>query len=61
MVHFAVDIVVIAKSEGDIEREEGTSDKTQVLTTSEIKINSAKTNILVCTRDPKIKADVYLT
>jgi len=33
----------------------------EVLTTSEMKINSAKTNILICTRDPKIKAGVYLT
>jgi len=31
----------------------------EVFTTLEMKINSAKTNILVCTIDPKIKADKY--
>jgi len=25
-----------------------------------MKINSAKTKILICTRDPKLKADVYI-
>lgn len=28
--------------------------------TLEIKINSAQIEILVCARDPKIKADVYI-
>jgi len=32
----------------------------EMLGTSEMKINSAKMKILVCARDPKIKADVYI-
>jgi len=48
--------VVIAKIEGDIQR--AVDELNKVLTTSEMKINSAKTKILVCGRDPKIKADV---
>ena len=31
-----------------------------MIRTAEMKINSTKTKILVCARDPKVKADVYI-
>jgi len=58
MIRFADDFVVIAESEGDIQRAVEEMDK--MLRTSEMKINSAKTKILVCARDPKVKADIYI-
>jgi len=50
--------VVIAKSEED--KQHAVEEMNKVLTTSEMKINSANTKVLVCTRDPKIKRDVYI-
>jgi len=50
MIRFADDIVVIAESEGDIQR--AVEEKDEMLRTSEMKINSTKTKILVCSRDP---------
>lgn len=50
MIWFADDIVVIVKSDDDIQR-----GVYEMLRTSEIKINSAKTKILVCAGDSKIK------
>ena len=58
MIRFADDIVVIAESEGDIQR--AVEEMDEMLRTSEMKINSTKTKILVCARDPKVKADVYI-
>lgn len=58
MIRFADNIVMIAVSGGDIQC---TIDEiNEMLRTSEIKINSAKTRILVCAKDPKIKADLYM-
>jgi len=58
MIRFAHDIVVIAESEGDIQR--AVEEMDEMLRTSEMKINNTKTKILVCARDPKVKAEVYL-
>ena len=58
MIRFADDNVVIAENEVDIQR--AVEEINEVLKTSEMKINSGKTKILVCARDPKIKADVYI-
>jgi len=55
MIRFADDIVVIAKSEGNVRRA-----VEEMVRTSEMKINSAKTKILVCARYPKVKTDVYI-
>jgi len=57
-LRFADAIVVIAESEGDIQR--AIEEMDEMLRTSEMKINSTKTKILVCARDPKVKADVYI-
>ncbi|KAF0767756.1 Reverse transcriptase domain-containing protein [Aphis craccivora] len=51
MIRFADDIVVIAKGEGDIQRVVEEMD--EMIRTTEMKINSTKTKILVCARDPK--------
>jgi len=53
MIRFADDIVVIAKGEGDIQRVVEEMD--EMIRTTEMKINSTKTKILVCARDPKVK------
>jgi len=45
MIRFADDIVVIAENEGDIQR--AVEEMDEMLRTSEMKINSTKTNILV--------------
>ncbi|VVC35524.1 Reverse transcriptase domain [Cinara cedri] len=58
MIQFADDIVVKAESKGDIQR--AVEEIDEMLNTSEMKINSAKTKILVCAKDPKVKADVYI-
>ncbi|VVC44416.1 Reverse transcriptase domain [Cinara cedri] len=58
MIRFADDTLVIADSEGDIQRVVEEMD--EMLRTSEMKINSAKTKILVCARDLNVKADVYI-
>ncbi|KAF0753702.1 craniofacial development protein 2-like [Aphis craccivora] len=58
MIRFADDIVVIAESEGDIQCVVEEMD--EMIRTSEMKINSTKTKILFCARDPKVKADVYI-
>ncbi|KAL4152963.1 hypothetical protein QTP88_000796 [Uroleucon formosanum] len=58
MIRFADDIVVIAESEGDIQR--AAEEMDEMLRTSEMKINSKETNILVCARDPKVRTDVYI-
>lgn len=54
MIRFVDDIVVIAGSEGNIQR--AVDEINKMLRTLEMKINNAKTKILVCARDPKIKA-----
>lgn len=46
-------IVMTAENQGDIKRAEN-----KMFGSSEIKINSAKTNILICARDPLIKPDL---
>ncbi|XP_025413749.1 uncharacterized protein LOC112685915 [Sipha flava] len=58
MIRFADDIVVIAESEGDIQR--AVEEMDEILRTSEMKINSTKTKILFCARNPKVKDDVYI-
>ncbi|KAL4097313.1 hypothetical protein QTP88_022107 [Uroleucon formosanum] len=58
IIRFANDIVVIAESEGDIQR--AAEEMDEMLRTSEMKINSTKTKILVCARDPKVRTDVYI-
>lgn len=58
MIRFADDIVVKTESEGDIQR--AVEEMDEMLKTSEMKINSTKTKILVCARDPKVKADVHI-
>jgi len=47
---------MIAKSESDIQR--AVDEMNEMLRTSKLK--SAKTKILICARDPQIKADVYI-
>ncbi|KAE9527065.1 hypothetical protein AGLY_013713 [Aphis glycines] len=56
IIRFADDIVVIAESEGDLQR--AVEEMDEMLRTSEMKINSIKTKILVYDRDPKVKADL---
>jgi len=58
MIRFADNIVVVAESEGDIQR--AVDEMDEMLRTSEMKINCTKTKILVCTRNPKVKAEVYI-
>jgi len=58
MIRFSDEIVVIAESEKGIQH--AVEEINEVLKTSEMKINSTKMKILVCTRDPKIKADAYI-
>jgi hypothetical protein len=58
MIRFTDDIVVIAESEVNLQRTVEEMD--EMLRTSEMKINSTKTKILVCARDPKVKADIYI-
>jgi len=58
MIRFADDIVVIAESEGDIQR--AVEEMDEMIRTSEMNINSTKTKTLVCARDPKVKAVVYI-
>ncbi|VVC26438.1 Hypothetical protein CINCED_3A024292 [Cinara cedri] len=58
MIRFANEIVVIEESEGNIQCAVGKIN--EIFRTSEMKMNSGKTMILVCARDPKIKADVYI-
>jgi len=48
--------VVITESEGDIQR--AVEEMDEMLKTSEMKINSTKMKILVCARDPKVKANI---
>jgi len=56
MIRFADNIVVVAENEADIQR--AVDEMNEMLRTSEMKLNSAKTKILVSAGDPKIKADV---
>jgi len=58
MIRFADDIMVIAECERDMQR--AVEEMDEMIRTSEMKINSTKTKILVCARDPKVKADVYI-
>lgn len=58
MIRFVDDIVVIAESEENIQR--AVEEMYEALKTSDMKINSAKTKILVFARDPKMKVDVYI-
>jgi ribosome-interacting GTPase 1 len=59
MIRFADDIVVIAESEGDIQH--AVEEMDEMLRTLEMKINSTKTKILVFARDPKVKANEYIS
>lgn len=55
---FADDIMTITESEGGTER---AKDKTnEMFKSSKMKINSAKTKVLVGARGPLIKSDVYI-
>lgn len=58
MIRFADDIVVIAESEGEIQR--AVEEMDEMIRTTEMKINTTKTKILVCARDLKVKVDVYI-
>jgi hypothetical protein len=58
MIRFADDIVVIVVSEGDLQC--AIEEMNEMLRTSEMKINSTKTKILVCARVLKVKADAYI-
>ncbi|VVC42546.1 Reverse transcriptase domain [Cinara cedri] len=58
MIRFADDIVMIADSEGGIQR--AVDKMTEIFRILEMKINSKKMKILVCTKDPKIKAKIYI-
>jgi len=58
MIRFTDNIVVIAEGEGDVQFT--VDEMTEMLRTSDMKINNAKTKILICASDPKIKADVYI-
>lgn len=58
MTRFIDEIVVLAESEGDILY--APDEMNKIFKTSEMKINSAKTKILVYARDTKIKADVCI-
>ncbi|VVC38507.1 Reverse transcriptase domain [Cinara cedri] len=57
MRRFTDDIVVMTENEGGIQR---AVDEINEMLRSEMKINGAKTKILVCARDPKIKANVFI-
>lgn len=56
MIKFSDDIVMIAESEGNIQR--AVDDLTEMFRISEMKINIKKTKILACAKNPKIKADI---
>lgn len=50
---------MIAECQGDVQRV--VDEMKEMLRTSEMKINWAKTKISVCARDPKIKANLHIT
>lgn len=50
---------MILESEGDIHRAD--DENNEMLRISEMKLNSRRTMILVCTRNPQIKTDVYIS
>lgn len=56
---FTENIVMIAQSENNIQRV--VSKMNEMLRTTEISLNSVKTKMQVCARDPQIQADVYIT
>jgi len=56
MIQFADDIVVISESEDDIQR--AVEEMNEILRISEFKINSTKTKIIVCAKNPRVKADI---
>lgn len=58
MIRFADDIVIIAVSEGDIQR--AVEEMNESAYNIKMKMNSMNTKVLVCARDPKTKADVYI-
>lgn len=60
MIRFADDVVVIAESEDMDIVQRAVEEMDKTLRTSEMRMNSVKTKILVCARDPKVNADVYI-